>query len=298
MGPHPVDLHAESGCELTQLKVIPITDIVNNTIDMQIQTEFRLDWQTFTSSWGFNYAFLASIIIALLLAYWTYSPREKWRLSYHIESSTIVDRTDGDFSDDLTVLYKTVPIPRATLARVYFWNSGNKTLRRTDIAPKSPLTLTVSGDQRILQASIRSMALPAVDAEIMSEDESAYSATFEFLEPTQGFLVELLHTGDTGDLVVDGILISAKEPVNELLPSKSVSVRSILSAVALGIGFPLTALHAATTYFKPTADNPLFTGMSFAAAFIISCLWMFALLYYVTNRGSKKANFGPIDTAP
>ncbi len=251
-----------------------------------------MDWQTITSVWGFNYAFAFSMIFAVLLAYWAYSPKERWKLSYNVDSSTVVDHRDESFTDKITIMYNDTPIPRATLSRVYFWNSGNRTLRRTDITPKGPLVISVSAGQHMLQRSVGSMALPAMDVQLLPEDETAASVTFEYLDPKHGFVCEILHTGNHRDITVDGILVSAQKPTKEELPFAPMTIGPFLVLAFFGLGIPMAGLALATKYFKPTPADPLFSGLGGFAYFIGSGLFMMLIFHIATTRGAKRFNFG------
>ncbi|QCL83889.1 hypothetical protein CFBP5875_04555 [Agrobacterium pusense] len=255
-----------------------------------------MDWQTFTSVWGFNYAALFALLVTFGLAYWSYWMLPKSRLAYAFENSTIVSETNAAFSDSITVSYNGVEIPRATLTKVYVWNDGNQTIRRADITPKKPLALTVPGNHRILQRSVASMADSAMDVALSPEDQGAISISFEYLEPRQGFICDVLHTGANEDLELSGILISAKTPKRTPLPYHEISGQAVIVVFIMALAVPLSTIDMIVTYLGSNAGPFAFLiTMLLSLGGIIA--WGYMLLGFALRRGLRKIDFGKRHTA-
>lgn len=250
-----------------------------------------MDWQIVTSSWGFNYAFWASLFVAVALAYWTYTTLPKHRLAYNIRSSTVVDAADSAFTSSITVNYKGMEIPRATLSQVSIWNDGNQTIRRSDITPRKPLLLSVPGGQHILQISLTHMADEAMDAHLIPEDEGAIGVTFEYIDPRQGFIFDVLHTGTHKDIEFCGVLISAKSPVEQPLPSQNMSTRMFIAVMIVGLALPLSTGELVTNLSleKWSAGAQM---LAMLLLVIGTFAWLVIVVGYALKRGLTKVNFG------
>ncbi len=257
-----------------------------------------MDWQTFSSSWGFNYATLLGFLVTAGLALWTYLSLPRSRMAYDIQHSIIIGRNQTAFSGDLEVTYRGAPISRATLTRLYVWNDGNQTIRREDVTPKFPLGVSVPGGEFFLRAQISQLAHDAMDVSLGDGDEGSETLTFEYIEPRQGFVCEVLHTGAPTDFSFEGVLIRAGEPVQrELPPSKtSLPLAFMVSFCGIALVSVLAYLHGSIFKANDSLPSYLFgTGLMIAAA--CSCLFT---CFRIVRGSIRSANFGKpqADTNP
>ncbi|WP_284760461.1 hypothetical protein [Agrobacterium sp. fls2-241-TYG-188a] len=253
-----------------------------------------MDWQTITLSWGFNYATLVGFLVTAGLALWTFVSLPRSRLAYNIQHSTIIGRSQTAFSGDLEVTYKRAPITRATLTRLYVWNDGNQTIRRSDITRKDPLGIFVPGGQFLLQLQVSQLANEAMDVTFGDGDEASDNITFEYIEPRQGFVCEILHTASSSDFAFSGTLIGAGEPVRKELPGPRTSMPLALSVVALGVImlFVLVKVHQMSVQ----TDDRLFSYV-FGTALITAVGGSCIFTCYKTVKGAfPRANFGSKQT--
>jgi hypothetical protein len=79
------------------------------------------------------------------------------------------------------------------------------------------------------------MAHEAMDVGFGDGDEASDNITFEYIEPRQGFVCEILHTGSASDFEFSGTLIGAREPVLKELPPPKTSMTLALTVIVLGI---------------------------------------------------------------
>ncbi|MGV1990052.1 hypothetical protein ACQZ5N_25880 [Agrobacterium sp. 22-221-1] len=249
-----------------------------------------MDWQTITLSWGFNYATLLGFFVTAGLALWTYVSLPRARLAYNIQHSTIIGRSQTTFSGALEVTYKGAPITRATLTRLYIWNDGNQTIRRSDITRKHPLGISVPGGEFLLQSQVSQLAHQAMDVSFCDGDEASDNITFEYIEPRQGFVCEILHTGSDSDFAFSGTLIGAGEPVRKELPGPKISMPLALAVATLGIItlFILVKVHQTSIQTDQRLLSYVF-GTAFMAAAGVSSI--FTCLKIVKGT-LPRANFG------
>lgn len=101
---------------------------------------------------------------------------------------------DAVYPDEIEVRYRGVQVPKVTASIVWIWNSGNTTVRRTDIVPDDPLRFQFSGD--VLNVAVRTVTRDVIGiSALTSPKRSTVLVTFEFLDPRDGAILEVLHDG-------------------------------------------------------------------------------------------------------
>ncbi len=215
-------------------------------------------------------------------------------MAYDIQHSIIIGRNQTAFSGDMEVTYRGAPITRATLTRLYVWNDGNQTIRREDIAPRFPLAVSVPGGEFFLRAQVSQVAHDAMDVSLTDGDEGSELLTFEYIEPRQGFVCEILHTGTPNDFSFEGVLIRAGEPVQKELPPPKTSFPLALTVSVLGVVLVvlLAYLHGSIFRNEERLSSYLFgTGIMIAFA----CSTLFTCFRNI-RTAVRSANFGKLQT--
>jgi hypothetical protein len=114
----------------------------------------------------------------------------------------------------LSVLYEGKSVQNLSISRVLFWNSGQDTIRQSDIASTDPLRIRIQGGAQLLDIQVLEVNCEAnqVSVQRNADDKSAL-LNFEFLDPGQGAVFQLVHSGTKSeDIVVTGILQGAGKP--------------------------------------------------------------------------------------
>ena len=102
------------------------------------------------------------------------------------------------FPDEVEVRYRGTPVPRLTSSIVWIWNAGNKTVKGSEIVAHDPLRLRFGGE--ILAVRIRKVTREVlrITANTSEEEEMGMVCwDFEFLDPGDGGVLEVLHSGST-----------------------------------------------------------------------------------------------------
>lgn len=229
-----------------------------------------MDWQTFSAQWGFNYAFWVATAVAVVSIFITFWMRTRSRLAFDCRSSTIVGQNKTAFSKMIKISFDGKEIPRGTVSTFTVWNDGNKTIRRADIAPKRPLMFKVAEGQQILQASIYSVANEAMDVSVDVCSDSAADVLFEFIEPKQGFICDVFHTGTASDISLEGMLIEAGEPRHKEMPAKKDRLDNIFGGFAVCLFYPALGSMFFRTLDWSTVGTGFFVMMgSFGFLYLI-----------------------------
>jgi len=153
-----------------------------------------------TDIWGPLGAILGliGIVIGGVLAWWfARGPR----LVVQTSGSTLVS-TPSD--QRIRVLYNDEPVPRVTQSLVWLWREGRGTIKGSDVVTADPITINVPTGDRILDAALLAQSKPtnAVSIELVPDDpEAGARLAFEYLDPRQGAVIEVLHTAESPELI-------------------------------------------------------------------------------------------------
>ena len=115
-------------------------------------------------------------------------------IAFQSQDVTMIGDGDAVFPAEVTFQYQGTPVPRITSSTVWMWNAGKKTVRGSDIVVHDLLRLCYTGE--VLTVSIRKVSREAVRITAdTSEDKKIVCCGFEFLDPGDGGVLEVLHTG-------------------------------------------------------------------------------------------------------
>jgi hypothetical protein len=141
---------------------------------------------------------LLGIIVGSVLAWWfARGPR----LVMQTSGATLVS-TPSD--DRIAVLYKNEPVPRVTQSLIWLWREGRGTVRGTDVVTGDPITIRVPAGERILGAVLLAQSKPTNSVSVhfdANQPAAGARVDFEYLDPRQGAVIELLHTAESPESV-------------------------------------------------------------------------------------------------
>ena len=96
---------------------------------------------------------------------------------------------------EIKVLYRDTEVPGLTSSTIWFWNSGKKTVRGEDIVSIDPLRLCFDGD--VLNVRVKKVSREAIQIKMKTQEErrDTVRCGFDFLDPGDGGVLEVLHSG-------------------------------------------------------------------------------------------------------
>lgn len=151
----------------------------------------------------------ASIVLALIL-YRASKPRRL--LAYATRTFRIISDKAQKVAG-LKVLYNERAVRSLSLTRLGIWNAGNEALRRTDIPSVSPPVIHARKGVSILKAQILETTSSANRIELtpFEGEVSGYAIGFEFLDPGDGALFNIVHDGiEVQDVAITGGIIGGR----------------------------------------------------------------------------------------
>ena len=227
---------------------------------------------------GFIITFLG-LLVTIIFYYKT-----KKKLYYAIRNQNIITDLISKI-EFLDMLYDGKRIENLSATKIVFWNGGNETIYRDDIASKSPLTVKVKTGCKILDAKTL-IYNPVNQFSIqLSDDKSLINISFEYLAKNEGAVIQLLHTGKSEkDIEILGIMKYSGKP-----PKQIYTIQTINSGSLIFVGIRLI-LPVILIVIVSVEGNIFETGniILSAAMLITSWLWGFQALSRFLPRGLKQ----------
>ncbi|MGO7022855.1 hypothetical protein [Rhizobium leguminosarum] len=204
---------------------------------------------------------LLSIIgIALAVASYFWR-RQKTLLRYALTEASIASaHKEGRFKDELEIYFQGKPVPTVTSSVFWVWNGGNTLVRSSDMASLDPLMVILPQGSTILRFTVGTSSRPVNNSRLVFPGDINHEAIleFDFLEPNEGFLFELVHTAARNAVKLRGTLInSPQSPVfSRLMPASTRRDFRRLRWVTAGL-FAVLALGTAIPQIFPQLQaNP------------------------------------------
>lgn len=103
---------------------------------------------------------------------------------------------DSRLTEDVEVLFKGQRVDRLTKTQIMLWNSGNQIVRGEDIVAADPLRFQFSEDAVVLDSKIIRYTREAIKVSTTNDSQRPNCAflTFDYLDPQDGAIIEILHT--------------------------------------------------------------------------------------------------------
>jgi hypothetical protein len=94
------------------------------------------------------------------------------------------------------IRFKGQPVDRLTKTHIVFWNSGRTLLRGSDVVDTDPIRCDFSDGSRILEVSVVKRTRATNKFEVNLDPDRPHRAifTFDYIDPGDGAVVEILHT--------------------------------------------------------------------------------------------------------
>ncbi len=170
------------------------------------------------------YAWTALAIIAILgiilTFYFALRGRKIRKISFDKSSYTIVGNINEELKD-LEIKYDNKIIDSLSITKIAIWNDGNQKLEETDFASSKPLAIEAPYDCKILNSSIIISSEEANSFSIdMDNEKNMIFINFEYIDPKEGIIVQVLHTGNYENLKLVGKIKGGISIKNENLEDK------------------------------------------------------------------------------
>lgn len=134
-------------------------------------------------------------VVGIPLTYYlTRRGRQRPDLRSAIDFDVIIKSEDG-ILDRLNMAFDGRKILSVSRSRVAFWNAHGDTVLGSDILPADKLRLQLDSEDIALHVRVVAMSREQIDVtcEIDPNDPTAVYISFDFIDASDGFIIELLH---------------------------------------------------------------------------------------------------------
>ncbi|NTG74451.1 hypothetical protein G6M02_14080 [Agrobacterium rhizogenes] len=151
---------------------------------------------------------IAGIVLAVLFYF---KGRQKSLLCYTTENISVVGTSDARFSSDLQINYQGKLVPRVTSSKLIVWNAGNMVIKRDDVSIQDILRIDLLNNSEALSIDIKAVSRPLVNCVTLNKTKDHVDISFDFLEPQEGFSLEIIHSGRPSDIALNGTIVGSPE---------------------------------------------------------------------------------------
>jgi len=180
-------------------------------------------------------------IISIVIAYRV--SRIGPRPVFQYRSINLIEKEKQALPSDVEIFFGGKKVSRLTKTYIIFWNSGKSTLYGKDIVDDNPLRFSFGKDAEILRARIPKITkkMNKFEARINPKSPNEVIINFDYLDPNDGAVIEILHTSiqrtpeckGTIRGVPNGILNWGRLPYNVFLTMLQKAFLSVLSLLCL-----------------------------------------------------------------
>jgi hypothetical protein len=193
-------------------------------------------------AWGPIGAVLAALAIVVggVLAWWfARGPR----LVMQVSGSTLVSRPSDH---RISVLYRDKPVQRVTQSLVWIWREGRGTIRAEDIVAADPIKLSVPDGEHVLDADVLAQSKDTNGASVEVETDDVgtnVGVSFEYLDPRQGVLIEVLHTAESPtEISVSGTIMGIPKGIVRVTTDTQVKMPVGVFGSSIEVTIPIHAI--------------------------------------------------------
>lgn len=160
-------------------------------------------------------------VVGILVAIIIYFRSKKFRKPvYTTNSNNLFSDISGKI-EALRISYGERPISNLTVTKIFFWNSGNETINRSDVASTEPIKISAHEGVDILESKILYQKNEANLFKLVPSetDRGIVGIDFEYIDHDEGVVIQVPHTGKTGsDIEVVGKVKGAGSPIRKDFP--------------------------------------------------------------------------------
>ena len=162
---------------------------------------------------------------------------------YQRRALRVIGKEAEVFPEDIDILFKGASVPRLAVAHIVFWNSGNASIRASDIVDSDPIRCRVEADSKLLRVRVLKETRSTIRFQVLAHPTAPNEAllSFDYLDPGDGAVVEVLHTAQRRFPEIVGTLRGVPRGVLDWGHLRLAGGRSG-PALLRGEGFPFPAL--------------------------------------------------------
>lgn len=187
--------------------------------------------------------------------------KEKKEFSFCLKSNHLIRGKRSKF-EKLSITYDGQQIEDLCVSKFTVWNSGNRTLNRTDMVESKELTISVADECKILDVELIACSEETNNFSVKIENEQTVKVLFEYADKKEGVVIQIIHTGNDEDIQIDCKIKGGnpiKNIVNETAPNliiKLVKKDLFEKTSMIAMGIIIVLLFGMSILFALSVFNP------------------------------------------
>lgn len=207
----------------------------------------------FVESQFVNIIYLTIASALAIFLYYKSIPRAKLR--FHKKEVSLIGNKASSLHEDLTIFFNDQKVPRVTVTQIVLWNKGNTTIDGSQIVETDALRVCLKTPDRLLKTTVLRETRSQNGLRVSSIDSTQALIEFSFLDPNDGFTIEIAHTGRPGDIdlqgtikgMPSGLTPDQKDNLTEIISDKLGIRTSIAKAIIISL-FGASLITGLTLY--------------------------------------------------
>ncbi len=165
-------------------------------------------WDLFNAAWFGTLVGTLLGVAGLWFGIFSYRrSRQITRLRYMAGHTPLIGMAPAEASDKLKILYDERPVERLTSSSFGIWNDGTTTVRGADIVERDAVGVILNSEGEILRATIEGVTRTVNNVQIVVTSVRKIVFTFDYLDPGDGFRLQLLHSGEPASASLTGSIM-------------------------------------------------------------------------------------------
>jgi hypothetical protein len=147
------------------------------------------------------------------------------------------------------------PVEKVTVSKVALWNAGRGSVRKSDVLGRDNIRLIIDPTYVILATEVIQQNNPLNNfALTVAQDRKSANIRFEFINPAEGAVIKIVHTGtNSSDLSLSGTIADAG-PIQRTSGGQPDSGAPTSRAVPLNVGLITGSLLTILMFYALYVD--------------------------------------------
>lgn len=164
---------------------------------------------------------ICTIIGIPLSTYFYFKSKKEKMLRFEIKSNNIFKDFESIIGN-VKVTCDDKSISTLTITSILMWCDGKETIYDKDIATQMPLIVKAKDGKEILEAKIVSCNNQANNITLEKFENNSYKINFEYLDNKDGFIIQVVHTGNSSkDIILNGKIKGMKGNIEKKYPKNN-----------------------------------------------------------------------------
>jgi len=205
--------------------------------------------------------------------------RKRRRLSYSVGNLLVVSSQFAFAAEGLAITYNEEAIQDLIAIEVDIWNSGNLPFDETVIVKSDLPAIEVRGEGKIVAAHVSVLSRDGIGARVEGASLDRVSMVFDFLDPGDGFRINLLYSGlldsskRRGAVSLEGTIRGLPQGAYQSSHGKT----SFVAGVYLLLLLPIAVTSLLFIPSLTVGYEPLNRGLLIVIAIVIVAMWVVQL---------------------